>query len=342
MRITKFGHACVRLETGRPHDRARPRRLHRAGGGRRRHRGADHPRAPRPLLARPPAPYRRSGVHDRAPSPRRSARRRRTSPSGSPWSSPASSSTPAYPTTVVGEKHAVIHPEMPHFDNSGYLLEVEDIRIFHPGDSLTVPERGRRPAAAPGQRSLAEGQRVHRLRPRRRRPALAGDPRQDLQRDRARSIWVRDRVLRHTLHFRGTASRAEPARPRDRTSRLADAACHGSGERDGFPYDGSTGLGVSCLRADRLAVLNEGRRVTAGRCRPRRRSWETTASVGQRVPHRAGTSPAPRQLGLGVGVGDDAAAGEEPHLVGVRSPRSAARCRTRRRRRRPSSRPGPA
>lgn len=42
--------------------------------------------------------------------------------------------------TVVGEKHAVIHPELPHFDNSGYLLEVEGARIFHPGDALTVPE----------------------------------------------------------------------------------------------------------------------------------------------------------------------------------------------------------
>jgi L-ascorbate metabolism protein UlaG (beta-lactamase superfamily) len=44
------------------------------------------------------------------------------------------------PVTVVGEKHAVIHPEMQHFDNSGYLLEVEGTSIFHPGDALTVPE----------------------------------------------------------------------------------------------------------------------------------------------------------------------------------------------------------
>ena len=44
------------------------------------------------------------------------------------------------PVTVVGEKHAVIHPEMPRFDNSGYLLEAEDITIFHPGDSLMLPE----------------------------------------------------------------------------------------------------------------------------------------------------------------------------------------------------------
>jgi len=40
---------------------------------------------------------------------------------------------------VVGEKHAVIHPELPHFDNSGYLLTVDGTTVFHPGDALTVP-----------------------------------------------------------------------------------------------------------------------------------------------------------------------------------------------------------
>ena len=40
---------------------------------------------------------------------------------------------------VVGEKHAIIHPELPHFDNSGYFLSVEDTTLFHPGDALTVP-----------------------------------------------------------------------------------------------------------------------------------------------------------------------------------------------------------
>lgn len=39
--------------------------------------------------------------------------------------------------TAVGEKHAVIHPDLPHFDNSGYLLEVEGRTVFHPGDALT-------------------------------------------------------------------------------------------------------------------------------------------------------------------------------------------------------------
>jgi L-ascorbate metabolism protein UlaG (beta-lactamase superfamily) len=43
------------------------------------------------------------------------------------------------PVDVVGEKHAVIHPELPHFDNSGYLFTVDDTTVFHPGDALTVP-----------------------------------------------------------------------------------------------------------------------------------------------------------------------------------------------------------
>ncbi|TYL54799.1 MBL fold metallo-hydrolase [Nocardioides sp. BGMRC 2183] len=40
---------------------------------------------------------------------------------------------------VVGELHAVIHPELPRFHNSGYLLDVGGTRVFHPGDALTGP-----------------------------------------------------------------------------------------------------------------------------------------------------------------------------------------------------------
>ena len=42
---------------------------------------------------------------------------------------------------VVGEKHAVIHPDYPRFDNSGYVLEVGGASVYHPGDSLTAPGR---------------------------------------------------------------------------------------------------------------------------------------------------------------------------------------------------------
>lgn len=43
------------------------------------------------------------------------------------------------PVTAVGELHAVIHPEMPRFDNSGYTLTVGDVVVHHPGDALVVP-----------------------------------------------------------------------------------------------------------------------------------------------------------------------------------------------------------
>jgi L-ascorbate metabolism protein UlaG (beta-lactamase superfamily) len=42
---------------------------------------------------------------------------------------------------VVGEKHAVIHPELTHFDNSGFLLSAEGRSLFHPGDAFTRPGR---------------------------------------------------------------------------------------------------------------------------------------------------------------------------------------------------------
>ncbi|KAA1419502.1 MBL fold metallo-hydrolase [Nocardioides humilatus] len=45
------------------------------------------------------------------------------------------------PVTAVGELHAVIHPEMQRFDNSGYLLTLGDTTVFHPGDALTGPDR---------------------------------------------------------------------------------------------------------------------------------------------------------------------------------------------------------
>jgi L-ascorbate metabolism protein UlaG (beta-lactamase superfamily) len=40
------------------------------------------------------------------------------------------------PVTVVGELHAVIHPDLPRFDNSGFVLDVAGTRIYHPGDSF--------------------------------------------------------------------------------------------------------------------------------------------------------------------------------------------------------------
>lgn len=43
------------------------------------------------------------------------------------------------PVRAVGELHAVIHPDLPRFHNSGYLVTAGGTRLFHPGDALTGP-----------------------------------------------------------------------------------------------------------------------------------------------------------------------------------------------------------
>jgi L-ascorbate metabolism protein UlaG (beta-lactamase superfamily) len=43
------------------------------------------------------------------------------------------------PVTVVGELHAVIHEDLPRFHNSGYLVDLGGTRVYHPGDSFTPP-----------------------------------------------------------------------------------------------------------------------------------------------------------------------------------------------------------
>jgi L-ascorbate metabolism protein UlaG (beta-lactamase superfamily) len=43
------------------------------------------------------------------------------------------------PVRAVGELHAVIHPEFPRLFNSGYVVTAGDQRVYHPGDSLTEP-----------------------------------------------------------------------------------------------------------------------------------------------------------------------------------------------------------
>jgi L-ascorbate metabolism protein UlaG (beta-lactamase superfamily) len=43
------------------------------------------------------------------------------------------------PVTAVGELHAVIHQDLPRFHNSGYVVDVGDTRVYHPGDAFTAP-----------------------------------------------------------------------------------------------------------------------------------------------------------------------------------------------------------
>lgn len=48
-------------------------------------------------------------------------------------------SAAGFDVQVHGELHAVIHPDIPRITNVGYLID--DGRVFHPGDALTVPDR---------------------------------------------------------------------------------------------------------------------------------------------------------------------------------------------------------
>ncbi|MGL5827092.1 MAG: MBL fold metallo-hydrolase [Nocardioides sp.] len=42
---------------------------------------------------------------------------------------------------AVGELHAVIHPEYDRFANTGYLVTADSYAIYHPGDALTLPDQ---------------------------------------------------------------------------------------------------------------------------------------------------------------------------------------------------------
>lgn len=58
--------------------------------------------------------------------------------------SPGESFDPGIPARAVGELHAVIHPEFPRCFNSGYVLTLAGdggtaTKVYHPGDALTVP-----------------------------------------------------------------------------------------------------------------------------------------------------------------------------------------------------------
>ncbi|MEZ5098192.1 MAG: MBL fold metallo-hydrolase [Nocardioides sp.] len=44
------------------------------------------------------------------------------------------------PVRAVGELHAVIHPDLPRVFNCGYVVTAGDERLFHPGDALTPPD----------------------------------------------------------------------------------------------------------------------------------------------------------------------------------------------------------
>lgn len=136
MRITKFGHACVRIETGSttvvldPGGWSERAAVDGAGAVLITHEHPDHLDVDN-LRATDAPVYTIAAVARQISSQAPDLAERVT------VVAPGDALDLGVSVGVVGEKHAVIHPELQHFDNSGYLLEVEGRRIFHPGDAVT-------------------------------------------------------------------------------------------------------------------------------------------------------------------------------------------------------------
>ena len=140
MRITKFGHACVRIE----HDGhtlvidpgmfTDPEAIDGADAILITHQHYDHWDAD--LLQQTDAPIHTiAAVAEQIRGEAPDVAERIT------VVSPGEQVDVGLPVTVFGELHAVIHPEYRRVDNSGYLITAGDQTIFHPGDSLEVPEQ---------------------------------------------------------------------------------------------------------------------------------------------------------------------------------------------------------
>ena len=138
MRLTKFGHACVRVEhedsvvvidPGVFTDREA---LDGATAVLVTHEHPDH-YLPEHLLATDAAVFTIEAVAARIREEAPAVGERLT------VVTPGEDVDAGLPVRVVGELHAVIHPELPRFRNSGYLVTAGDQLVFHPGDALTGP-----------------------------------------------------------------------------------------------------------------------------------------------------------------------------------------------------------
>jgi L-ascorbate metabolism protein UlaG (beta-lactamase superfamily) len=138
MRITKFGHSCVRLE----HDGATvvldpgmftgPEALDGVDAVVITHEHPDHYLPDH--LQRTDAPVftiEEVATKIRADAPDVAERVTVVGP--------GESFDPGIPAVAVGELHAVIHPDLPRFHNSGYVFTLGDTTVYHPGDALTLP-----------------------------------------------------------------------------------------------------------------------------------------------------------------------------------------------------------
>jgi L-ascorbate metabolism protein UlaG (beta-lactamase superfamily) len=140
VRITKFGHACVRLE----YDGAEvvidpgmftdPEAVDGVDAVVITHEHPDHYLPDH--LARTDAPiFTITAVADRIGEDAPALSERVT------VVSPGQSFDAGIAAVSVGELHAVIHPDLPRFYNSGYVFDLGGTTVYHPGDALTIPEQ---------------------------------------------------------------------------------------------------------------------------------------------------------------------------------------------------------
>ena len=78
---------------------------------------------------------------------------------------PGESFDPGIPARAVGELHAVIHPELPRFFNSGYVLTTGSGEGLPPRRRAHPARRGRRRAVRAGLGAVDAGLRGDRVRP---------------------------------------------------------------------------------------------------------------------------------------------------------------------------------
>lgn len=138
MRITKFGHACVRMEYDGasvvvdPGMFTEPEAVDGAGGVLITHEHPDH-LDPANLRATDAPIWTIQAVADALAKDAPDLAERVT------VVRPGDSFDAGLPVRAVGEKHAIIHPEFERIFNTGYLVTLGDRLVYHPGDSLTAP-----------------------------------------------------------------------------------------------------------------------------------------------------------------------------------------------------------
>jgi L-ascorbate metabolism protein UlaG (beta-lactamase superfamily) len=139
MRLTKFGHACIRVEHEGtvlvidPGVFTEPEAIDGATAVLLTHEHPDHTHPD--TLRRTDAP-----IHTIAAVADTLAEEAPDVAERTSTVTPGQEFDAGIPVRAVGELHAVIHPEIPRVHNSGFLLDVDGTRVFHPGDALTAPD----------------------------------------------------------------------------------------------------------------------------------------------------------------------------------------------------------